>query len=317
MRQFKTIFLLFAMLGLLCLTANAQTQEMPPAIGTYLGAAQGCTVDTAMQMPDVEICTLVCPGQSPDMVMGYYTAQLTANAFDIQHKAQYPGGMMVVAARGASTASVDVSQEQGAVMVNLTLDGVGTLDIPTTSAPAPAPATNAAPDMASEPATAPAEAAAPASGSNPMIPWGSGQSSAAGSGTSAATTTDTATDTTAAATDDAGAAADTSGTMEVSGSGVSTALWEQVSPKPGDQITEEFISNGVPCADLTSTSDPRTVLEYYRDQLKAKGWSQMVLHVEDDGGMLQMYRGNENFQVFAQQADSGQGTEYMLAYSKQ
>ena len=301
--------LLFVIASCLVPALSAFAEDMPPTMAAYFGLAPGCSVDSAMAMPGVEVCTLACPGQSPSGVTEFYLAKLSGNGFVIQHKAQYPGGMMTIAGLNDSTASIDASQDNGSTLVSLSLDNVQNLD--TLAAPVPQPqAAQSAPQPATQSSSEPAEKSASSNGAGngyPMLPWGSGQAGA----TQATAASGTADD------DDTGTQAqEASGSLEVSGSGVSAELWEQVTPMSGDKVMEEFISNGTPCADMMSDSNTRTVLEFYRDQMVGKGWQQITLFMESDGGMLQMFRGDETFQVFAEGADSGSGTEYMLTYSK-
>ncbi len=116
----------------------------------------------------------------------------------------------------------------------------------------------------------------------------------------------------ASAAEEAPAGAEGAAKILEEGQGLAQRIWEHVTPPEGDVLVNEFTVDDNVGADMASTLAPGEILDYYRNQLSAKGWNLMAYHVEAEGGLLQMFKGSDNIQVFSDTADNGQGTEYMI-----
>lgn len=97
--------------------------------------------------------------------------------------------------------------------------------------------------------------------------------------------------------------------------GVAAPIWEIVTPPDGDVVTNEFTVNGNVGADMSTKRSLQETLDHYKAQLTGKGWQAMTVFMEADGGLLQMFKGNRNFQVYVEAPDPGQDMEYMLMLS--
>ena len=277
--KFRTaLFALLCATLLLPVAATAQ-QELPPTIKACLGLAPGCTVTDAMQMENVEVGLLDCGTQSSGAVAAFYKDQMTKSGFSIKYDSKYAGGAVIVSKLGESTASADVSQEQGKTKVNLTLDNVDTLAGAQTG-------TQAGAAMPKDTAGAAEPDAAQAA-----------ESDAAQAAEPGAVTTES---------------------VETEGKGMADEIWGYVSPRQGDVVLEETVINNCPMAVLTSQSTPTEIMNDYSKILQSDGWMQAAYLAKPDGGLLSMFKDGVHLQIVCDVRENGDasGTRYTIMLPK-